>query len=43
MQVKSKQSQKSKNIQRGITPEFKRWVKKFMDEHDDALRELAKR
>lgn len=27
----------------GITPEFKRWVKEFMDKHEDALRELAKR
>ncbi len=26
-----------------ITPEFKKWVKEFTDQHQDALRELAKR
>ena len=39
-----KKAVKNKNKQKeDVTPEFKRWVKKFMDEHDDALRELAKR
>ncbi len=34
---------KARNKQEGVTPEFKKWVKEFMDEHDDVLRELAKR
>lgn len=38
----NKQSKVKKN-QTGVTPEFKKWVKEFMDEHEDALRELAKR
>lgn len=27
----------------GVTPEFLRWVDQFIEEHDDILRELAKR
>lgn len=27
----------------GVTKEFMKWLKEFTDEHDDALRELAKR
>ncbi len=38
---------KNKNINRkskgDVTPEFKKLVKKIMNEHDDVLRELAKR
>lgn len=33
----------TKDKQNDITPEFKIWVKEFMDEHDDVLRKLAKR
>lgn len=35
--------QPSDKQRNGITPEFKKWVKEFTDEHEDALRELAKR
>ncbi len=34
--------QKMKVKKSGIAPEFKKLVKKVMDQHDDALRELAK-
>ncbi len=38
-----KQSLQARPEKEEVTLEFKRWLKKFMNEHDDALRELAKR
>lgn len=34
---------KTRNKQGGVTPEFKKLVKDFMDEHNDVLKELTKR
>ncbi len=36
-------SAKKRALPEGITPEFVKMVNEFMDEHDDVLRELAKR